>query len=77
MNWIFTEACEENIPLPDGSYTYSNTAPGISPPKHMDSSTLTISCNPGYILEGPGTLTCAEGFWIGGPATCYGTDKQI
>ena len=65
---------------PNGAYTdcLFSDCNGLVKPVHGSLSSVnishgnhvTISCNPGYTLEGDGTLVCLSGFLTGPIGTC-------
>ncbi|XP_070568275.1 C-type mannose receptor 2-like [Ptychodera flava] len=51
----------------------SNRRPETFPANVGD--TVTFDCNPGYVIDGPQTITCDEGFWNRLPPICEVCDN--
>ncbi|XP_068626102.1 modular serine protease-like [Battus philenor] len=57
-------------PYPDhGGYTVQG-APAASPGQRYKSASLTVTCNPGYGLNGNDSVLCFDGFWVSPIPNC-------
>ncbi|CAH1241242.1 FBN2 [Branchiostoma lanceolatum] len=54
----------------------TNPTNGVVSGSNAYGAVLTFTCNTGYSLDGPATLTCqADGTWSGSPPTCKDVDE--